>query len=72
MNTTAHKPYAKFGEDDIRPILGYQEGSGVPNKLIPLVPSGDGRLVKASVVNGYNSEYEIIVLEDTKKQLLHG
>jgi hypothetical protein len=75
MNTTAHKPYAKFSEDDIRPILGFEEGNGNyrSGKQIPLVPGSKGQeLVKATVVNGYNTEYEIIIPEDTEKQLLHG
>jgi len=71
MNTTAHKPYAKFSEDDIRPILGFEEGSA--GKQIPLVPGSKGQeLVKATVVYGCNTEYEIIIPEDTEKQLLHG
>lgn len=73
MNTTAHKPYAKFSEDDIRPILAFEEGNVNSSKRIPLVPSSKGQeLVKANVVNGYNTEYEIIIPEDTEKQILHG
>ena len=73
MNTTAHKPYAKFSEDDIRPILAFEESNGISNKQVPLVPGSNGQnLVKATVINGYNTEYEIMIPEDTEKQLLHG
>jgi hypothetical protein len=75
MNTTAHKPYAKFSEDDIRPILGFVSDNNTPvsGQRLPLVPDEDGqKLVKATLVNGYNTEYEIIIPEDTKKQMLHG
>jgi hypothetical protein len=73
MNTTAHNPYAKFSEDDIRPILGFEEGNVNSVKRMPLVPSSNGqKLVKASVVNGYNTEYEIVVDTGDDKQILHG
>jgi len=72
---TAHKPYAKFSKNDVRPILDFEEenGSAATSKRIPLVPDEDGqKLVKATRANGYNSEYEIIIPEDTEKEILHG
>lgn len=71
METTAHEPFAKFeGEEEARPILGYEKLPG-QSVRVPLVPNGEGSIVRASEVG---KEYRIVIVEPDpdKRQILHG
>lgn len=72
METTSHRPYARFENEDPRPILGYVEDSKESFRTlrVPLVPNGNGNLIRADEIG----EYTISVVEPDKdtRQILHG
>lgn len=68
MNTTAHKPYAKYEDEEHRPILGYETPPGLTFQKVPMVPGDDGNLVSAREYG----DYEIIVTNKDTRQILHG
>lgn len=70
MNTTSHKPYAKYEDDEYRPILGYESAPGLTFEKVPMVPGDDGNLVSAREYG----DYEIVVSEpdEDTRQILHG
>lgn len=73
METTSHRPYARFENEDPRPILGYIEDSDGPSFKtfrIPLVPNGMGKLVRADEVGKYT--ISVVEPDEDTRQILHG
>lgn len=68
IQSTQHRPYAKYEDDEYRPVLAYREVSG--GKAIPLVPDDGGKLTSADEFG----EYEITIVEPDNKarEILHG
>lgn len=70
MESTSHRSYAVYDSSDQRPILGWERTDPSEDEYVPLVPSGDGKLMPAEQYG----EYTIKTVEpdfDTR-QILHG
>jgi hypothetical protein len=68
METTAHKPYLKYQDGEVTPILAFRQKSTGTRPLVP----GNGGLVPARDYK--DQEFEIIVVEedDSVRNILHG
>jgi len=70
MESTSHRSYAVYDDSDQRPVLGWERTDLSEDEYIPLVPSGEGKLVSAKQFG----EYTIKTVEpdfETRK-ILHG
>lgn len=68
---SSHDPYFKFEDGEILPVMGFEQS--VTDEYVPLVPGGDGNLVKAhtigpGVVVSGNEEGE----NKRERELLYG
>jgi len=68
MLSTSHKPYFRFEDGTISPVLGFEKQTGT--KYQPLVPNGEGELVLASSL-GSGVIISLPEVSD-EKEILHG